>query len=335
MSGTAGPARVLRLLLASPGPHSGQEMAAGLGCSRAAVGKAVAALRAQGLVIQARPRAGYQLISEPDLVLPARVEARLPEDSLGRPLIHFADTDSTNLQARLRAEQGAPHGACLVAEHQSAGRGRLQRRWQAPPGGCLLFSIILRPRLELGRVFSLTNLTALALCRAIEQLGGPSPAIKWPNDVFLEGRKLAGVLTEFAARAESVEYVVVGVGLNVNLSPAQLAQLPAPAASLMAASGQPWDRARLLAAILGQLSELYGQLDPVGPAAWREEYLARFMLKDRLVEVADGPRLLRGQALGVAANGGLLLRDQEGQVRTVLHGDVSVVSVDGVPRGAG
>ncbi|MCA1906312.1 MAG: biotin--[acetyl-CoA-carboxylase] ligase [Desulfarculus sp.] len=322
------PGRVLGLLLAGGGRASGQEMGQRLGVSRAAVGKAVESLRGQGFVITARPRTGYCLEAEPTPPLPARLEARLPAGCLGLPLLHYQDIDSTNLQARRLAEAGAPHGACLVAEHQSAGRGRLDRRWQAPAGACLLFSLLLRPAgLPLAEVFSLTNLAALAVCQAIEQTCGLAPAIKWPNDVFLEGRKLAGILTEFTARAERLDYVVVGVGLNVNLNPDQLAKLPAPANSLLAASGRSWDRALVLAAILQKADALYARLMAGGREVLGQEYNRRSWLTGRQVTVRDGDQVRQGLARGVAPDGALLLEEAPGQISAIRHGDVSLLAI--------
>ena len=168
-------ANVLRLLLEAKAPRSGQEMGGLLGCSRAAVGKAVAALRDQGFVIEARSRAGYSLVSEPHGLNAARVEARLPLGCLGSPLVYLAETDSTNLEARRRAEAGAAHGVCITAEFQTAGRGRLDRAWSAPKGSSLMFSLLLRPKLTLDRVFVLNNIISLAICRAVEQHCGVRP----------------------------------------------------------------------------------------------------------------------------------------------------------------
>jgi len=322
------PAQVLRLLLDSSHHRSGQEMGAVLGCSRAAVGKAMTALRSQGFVVKARPRQGYQLVSEPEAALTERVEARLEPGSLGLPLWHFDRIDSTNLEARRRAEAGAPHGACLVAEFQTAGRGRLDRHWDSPAGLSLMFSLILRPDLALDKVFGLTNLAALAVCRAVEEASELKPMIKWPNDVFLAGRKLAGILTEFTSRAEKVEFVVVGVGLNVNQSAAHLRDLPAPAASLRQATGRPWDRGVLLAGILKQASVLYQGFCAGENESLLTEYTKRFFLQGRRVSVQDGPSLRTGLVRGLAPDGGLLLEETGGQIRRILVGDVSVISMD-------
>lgn len=320
-------ARVLALMLAAGGPVSGQDMGRELGCSRAAVGKAVGALREQGFVIDARPGEGYRLVHEPDAVLPSRVEARLAPGGLGSPLIYFEETASTNLEARRLAEAGAPHGTTVAAEHQSAGRGRLDRSWQAPRGSSLLFSLILRPDFTVDRVFVLNNVVSLAICRALEAGGGLRPLIKWPNDVYLEGGKLAGILTEFTGRAERVDHVVVGVGLNVNLDPADLGPVRTPAVSLLGVTGRRWDRAALLASILDEASALYRNLVDGRQAELMAAYLERSLLRHRRVEVADGDTLRSGVVRGFAEDGALLL-DQDGQGScTVRHGDVSLLSL--------
>lgn len=323
--------RVLKLLLEAQGPRSGQEMGRLLGCSRAAVGKAVANLRQRGFVIEARPRAGYLLVAEPEAVLAERVEARLPEGCLGRPLLHYQTIDSTNLEARRLAEAGAAHGACLCAEHQSAGRGRLGRVWQAPVGASLLFSLLLRPvDLPVELVFLLNNVVSLAVCRAVEGLCGLRAMVKWPNDVFLDGRKLVGVLTEFTCRADRIDHVVVGAGLNVNWSADDLARLPAPAASLLAASGRRWDRAVLLAAILRQADALYATLQAGRLGELRDEYQRQSLLLGRQVTIDDGGALVSGQVAGFEPDGALRLDTGPGRVRIVRHGDVSIKSIAGL-----
>jgi len=319
---TAG--QVLGLLLQGNGERSGQDMAQRLGISRAAVAKIISSLRTQGLEIEAAPRRGYRLVSEPPLLLPAMVEARLKPGSLGLPLVHFPEIDSTNLEARRRAEAGAPHGTCLVAEHQSAGRGRLDRRWQAPKGSALLFSIILRPVLGLRRVFALNNLISLAVCRALEKHGGVEAAIKWPNDVYLEGKKLAGVLTEFTSRAEAVEYAVVGVGLNVNQEMDWLAGLDQPAMSLMAATGHAWNRATLLAQILEEMTALHDHFMAGGGDELAQEYAQRSLILGLEVTVREGQAVRRGKAVGFAPEGALLL-EEDGKINPIHHGDVSLL----------
>jgi len=253
------------------------------------------------------------------------VEARLAPGSLGLPLYYFPEIDSTNLEARRRAESGAPHGACLVAEHQGAGRGRLDRRWQSPKASALLFSLILRHEINLSRIFALNNLVSLALCRALEKHAGLAPAIKWPNDVYLEGKKLAGVLTEFTSRGEMVDHAVVGVGLNVNQPPSWLERLDQPAMSLKAATGHAWHRAELLAWFLGEMSQLYERFVTNGGDEMAGEYAQRSLILGLEVKVREGDTVRQGRATGFAPSGALLL-EENGQTSPIHHGDVSLLS---------
>lgn len=322
--------RVLRLLLEAKGPRSGQEMGDLLGCSRAAIGKAVAVLREQGFVIGARSRSGYSLLSEPAGLSTARVEARLPRGCLGNPLIYLKEIDSTNLETRRRAEAGAVHGTCVTAEYQTAGRGRLDRAWSAPKGSSLMFSLLLRPRLTIDKVFVLNNVISLAVCRAVELHCGVHPMVKWPNDVFLGGRKLVGVLTEFTSREEMLDHVVVGAGINVNWSAEDLAKLEKPAASIMAATGKFWDRAPLLAAILVQAHILYADLEAGKFESLRDEYQQRSLLMGRRVEVDDSGSKLSGTVAGFESDGALVLSTGQGRSRVIRHGDVSLSSVEGL-----
>lgn len=319
---------VLKFLFNSHSQASGEEMGRMLGCSRAAVGKIIDTLRQQGFVINAKTRTGYQLISEPAQLIPARVEARLKEGALGIPHMHFRQIDSTNLEARRRAEDGLPHGACLSTDHQTAGRGRFNRRWVTPEATGLLFSLFLRPSMHLSNVFSLTSMMAVAICAAIENLGGPRAAIKWPNDIYLEGLKLAGILTEFTSCAESIEYVIVGVGLNTNIRKRELDELNAPANSLLAATGRTWDRAILLAEILNQASKLYNDLAHGGRNQVTSMYNERFWLEGKTVEIKEGELVLRGKALGIAPDGALNLELPDGDITQIRNGDVTVLSIN-------
>jgi BirA family biotin operon repressor/biotin-[acetyl-CoA-carboxylase] ligase len=321
------PGKILGLLLKSRSGVSEGEICGFADCSQAETEKALDELRAQGFVIEASNNDGYILVSEPRWVLPARIEARLSQGSLGIPYIYFTEIDSTNLEARKRAEQGLPHGACISAEIQTAGRGRLNRRWEAPSGTSLMFSILFRPSLDLSEVFSITNLMAVSVCTAVEEMGGPSLAIKWPNDIYLEGRKVAGILTEFTSCSEHIQYVVVGVGLNVNINKAQLERIDARATSLLAATGLPWDRAVLFAEIMNHASSLYKGLIQGDRSSLARSYNDRFWLAGKQVEVKDSHEIVKGIAVGVAADGALLLELPQGGTKIIRNGDVTVLSI--------
>lgn len=251
------------------------------------------------------------------------IAAGLPSGVLlGRQIHYYASIGSTNDEARRLASAGAPEGTLIIADEQTAGRGRLHRRWWAPPATSLLFSLIFRPPLAPVQAQQLTMCAGLAAAEAIQAQTGLDVGLKWPNDVVWKGRKLGGILTELETDGERLAYAVVGMGLNVNLDVAALPPLSAPATSLLAALGHPVDRLSLLLAILGHWEARYRCLrQGVSPY---EDWAARLVTVGQQVQVIQGDRLLEGYATGVDATGALLLRRADGQVERIWGGDVTV-----------
>ena len=242
---------------------------------------------------------------------------------VGRRFLFLREIGSTSDVARCLANDGAAEGTVVLAEHQTAGRGRLGRRWHAPPRSSLLLSLIFRPPLAPDQVQQLTMVCGLAVVDAIAATTGLQAGLKWPNDILIGGSKVGGILSEVELRGERVEHAVVGIGLNVNLQPGQLPEgLPVPASSLSSQLGRPTDRIGLLRALLQSLDERYVALcRGVSP---HEEWAQHLTMLGQTVVVKLGQALLEGVAEGVAPNGALLLRLPDGQSRTILAGDVSL-----------
>jgi len=265
---------------------------------------------------------GSRKATDADLSAEA-IRAALTTRFVGRNLVYLPETDSTNTKARRLARQGAPEGTLVIADYQTAGRGRFNRRWLAPPGSSLLLSLIFRPPLAPHQAQRLTMLCGLALLEAIETETGLRADLKWPNDVVLAGRKVAGILTELSLRGATVDYAVVGVGLNVNLDPARLpADLLTPATALSHEAGRRVDRLSLLGAFLQAVEQRYLALR----AGWspREEWARRLVTLGRRVVISEGERTFDGLAEGVDADGALLVRLDDGRLRKVLAGDVTL-----------
>lgn len=244
---------------------------------------------------------------------------------LGRPYTYIPETGSTNDDLKRLAAAGAPHGAVLLAEYQSAGRGRLDRRWEASPGTSLLFSVLLRPAgWPVERGGWLTMLTALAAAEAVEAVAGLRASLKWPNDVMVGERKTGGLLLDTTLDTRGrLETAVVGVGLNVNIPAEQLPDAVTPATSLFVAGGRPVARRALLVDLLARLERHYDAAaagnSPV--AAWA----ARLATLGRAVRVTQGSaEPLLGTAEATDEWGRLLLRDAAGRLHTVAAGDVSL-----------
>lgn len=252
-----------------------------------------------------------------------RILAGLRTAFVGRNLLYLLETGSTNDEARRLAEAGAPDGTLVIADYQTAGRGRLNRRWEAPPGCCLLLSLIFRPNLAQQQAQRLTMICGLAVVEAIESETGLQAGLKWPNDVVLNGAKVAGILTEVGLSGERLVQAVVGIGLNVNLDPAQLpGDLLTPVGSLSQALGRPVDRLSLLWALLSAVERRYLALQAGGSP--HLEWLSRLTMLGKPVTVSGAGTSRYGVAEGVNADGGLLLRLADDSLETVWAGDVTL-----------
>jgi BirA family biotin operon repressor/biotin-[acetyl-CoA-carboxylase] ligase len=244
----------------------------------------------------------------------------------GRNLISLPSTGSTNDVLKELAARGVPEGTVVVTDEQTAGRGRLSRRWFAPRGTSLLLSILFRPSLDLRRASWLTMLSSLSATDAVRQTSGLEVVLKWPNDLIVEGegdwRKLAGVLTETGLVGEQLEFVVVGIGINVNVEPGDLSALAQNATSILAETGQEVDRGALLAALLEGVEARYQRMQ-AGESP-REEWAACLATIGCRVQATTSEGAINGVAETVDENGALLLRTSDGGLVRLLAGDVTL-----------
>ena len=244
-------------------------------------------------------------------------------ERLGTQFHYFAEVDSTNTQARKLAERGGAEGEIVIAEAQTQGRGRLGRRWQSPPFANLYFSVILRPTLAPSRAPQITLMAAVALAETVAQFV-PQPAmIKWPNDILVDGKKLAGILTEAACDAERLNYVILGIGVNLNY---RLSSMPddlrGRATSVAELAGNSVDRESFLMRLIHALNRCYGELEESGFAALAPRWDARFGQRGKRVRVDLLDQSIAGRAIGIDHEGALLIEDSQGECHRVLAGDV-------------
>ncbi|HTS79372.1 MAG TPA: biotin--[acetyl-CoA-carboxylase] ligase [Myxococcaceae bacterium] len=316
---------VLEMLL-----ESGQDFASGealsgkLGLSRTAVWKVVNALRDRGYAIEAVPSRGYRLIRVPDRLGALEIVPLLETHDLGRTVHAFDSLGSTSEHAFRLAGEGAEHGELVVAEQQTAGRGRRGRSWASPAGKNLYASLVLRPELPPQRAPELTLLAAVAVAETLRG-EGVEATIKWPNDLQVGGRKIAGILTELSAEADRVHFVILGIGVNLNAAPADFPpELAEVATSVLRVTGRRVNRAAFAARLLRTLEHWLDvhEQEGFGPvrARWRE--LSSTLGLEVLVKTDR--RELRGKAEDIDADGALLLRTEDG-VERVLAGDVEQV----------
>ncbi len=242
--------------------------------------------------------------------------------TIGREVERYEQVVSTNDRVRERAEQGAAEGLVIVAEEQTAGRGRMGRRWLAPKGSSLQFSILLEPPLAPWEAFRLTQIAALAISSTLRREFGLSPALKWPNDVLLNEKKCAGILIETALEGDALAFAILGIGLNVNYSMCDYPDLAAFATTIQDELGHPADRDELEAALLSKLDEYYGRLRAGEDfyTEWREQVSTL----GRPIRVSTPQGILTGIAEDVARDGALLLRCN-GRLIPLYAGDVTVL----------
>jgi BirA family transcriptional regulator, biotin operon repressor / biotin---[acetyl-CoA-carboxylase] ligase len=323
-------ARILQFLAeGGDGYISGEALSNRLGLSRTAVWKHVEGLRLKGYRIEAVPAKGYRLVGRPDRLSALEIQPLLSTRALGRVLHHHDTVGSTNAAAFRLAQDGAPHGTVVVAEQQTAGKGRRGRAWVSPPGLNLYFSAILRPELPPQRAPELTLVAAVALAETLRETGAEA-AIKWPNDVQLAGRKVAGILTELSAEPERVHFVIVGVGVNLNAGqehfPEELRTL---ATSLFQTLGRPVPRALFAAALWNRLETWLDTYLATGFDVVRARWKALSSTLGQQVRVRTDRGDWEGFAEDIDPTGALLVRVADGRVERVLAGDVEQLR----PRG--
>lgn len=318
---------ILHLLRTEAGYLSGQHFSRELGVSRTAVWKHISALRNDGYRIEAVPSRGYRLISSPDTIDPHEVRAQLEGARVGRRLEYFKTTVSTNADAFRLSEGGAVEGTVVLADSQSGGKGRRGRVWASPAGVNLYCSVVLRPAIMPHEAPQLTFLSAVAAARAIEQTTKLVPEIKWPNDLLVSGKKVAGLLNEMSAETDGINFVILGIGVNLNMTSDQFPDdLRQPATSLLLESGVPVDRSRFAGTMLNELDRLYSDFLAHGFGPVREEWQRRCNASGRQVLVSDsGTECTGGHFIGIDSDGALLLRSEDGSVHRITCGDVRVI----------
>ncbi len=316
---------ILDILRSAQGFVSGETISKELGISRNAVHKHIQSLRRRGFRIVGVSRRGYRLEEEPTRLSMAAVTERAADILFSHTYRYYDELASTNTEARLLAAQGAPEGLVVVTECQTAGRGRLGRRWVSPAGKGLLFSVVLRPELTLGDVHMLTLVAGVAAAEALERHVGGPVALKWPNDLFLEDRKVGGILMEVAGEQDIVEWVVLGIGLNVNTEYRELpVQLRRSATSLKMVTGRDHDRSEVLGDLLVSISGHYLHAVRSGFARALSGFRQRDYLYRRAVTVETRHGPVAGTAAGVDDHGALLVELPQRRIQSFYSGDVTL-----------
>ncbi len=320
-------AKILAALRDHPEGVSGEQLATSLAISRAAVWARMESLRQAGYDITAGPHNGYRLVGTPDLLhaddLLSRVSGRVRV--IGRDIQVFKETTSTNDIIEKMARDGLREGFVVFAESQTKGRGRLGRKWISPPGKGLWLSVLLRPALRPQETTQLTIASATALLRSIIQVTGLQPQIKWPNDLLIGDRKVAGILTELSAEPDRVHHVTLGIGVDVNMKESEWPlELRSVATSLRMVAGFEISRVELAATLLENLDRDYARICRGGFGEVADEWEEHCTTLGREVTVQMGHRTIQGRAESLDDDGALLVRTEHGLLERVMGGDLTL-----------
>jgi BirA family biotin operon repressor/biotin-[acetyl-CoA-carboxylase] ligase len=304
---------------------SGSRIAKEIGVSRSTVWRWVERLREVGVCVKGKPNTGYFLEGVPDILTPDMLRQRLKGSMFAKRIQHFFRTDSTNRVAMELGYAGEPEGAVILAEEQTAGRGRAGRRWHSERAAGIYVTLLLRPKISPVQAPLLTLLAGLSAHAAIQSQTGMRPDVKWPNDLILNGKKLGGILTEMHAEPTLVRFVIVGIGINVNQEtfPSELNRV---ATSLRVETGKNQSRLELLTRLLREFETDYNRFLRDGSSSVTERFtqVSSYALGKK-VRVTNGNETYVGVTAGLRPEGLLQVQREDGAVVAVLAGDVAEI----------
>lgn len=320
---------ILKLLKEADGYISGQELCTRFGVSRTAVWKVMNQLKEEGYEIEAVRNKGYVLRSMSDVLSKEEILSNMETRWAGANVVYFDKTDSTNIQARKQADLGAPHGTLVVADRQEGGKGRRGRGWESPSGVGIWMSLLLRPQISSISASMLTLLMALAAEKGIREATGIESQIKWPNDLTVNKKKICGILTEMSTELMEIQYVVIGIGINVCQAEFP-EEIKKTATSLYLESGEKHQRSRIIAKIMEAMEGYYEKfIETEDMSGLMEEYNAKLVNLGNEVCVLAPSGEFRGISEGINEKGGLIVRLPDGTKTEVISGEVSVRGVYG------
>jgi len=304
---------------------SGEILAQKLGISRVAVWKQIQRLKDMGYEIIAGQNLGYCLASRPDLLIPQEIQRGLFTKYIGKEVYYFSELKSTNIIAKEKAShkaEGINEGALIIAERQSAGKGRLGREWFSPTGGIWL-SIILYPQLSPSYISRITLMAAVAVVKAIKICTQIESQIKWPNDILINEKKVCGILTEMSAEPDIINWVVVGIGININIEHQEFPEdIQENAISLKEVFGKEISRVKMVQIFLQEFEKYYENLNRRKFSSILKEWKLYSHTLRRKIKVDMGERIITGEAVEINEEGALILKKEDGKLVKIISGTI-------------
>ena len=304
---------------------SGEEIAQSLEVSRTAVWNHIEKLKLIGYLFEAIPHLGYKLVGIPDKLLPDEIQFGLETETIGKKILSYESTASTNDVAYGLALDGAAEGTVIVAEVQEKGRGRMGREWISPSGKNILCSIVLRPSIEPAYIPVMTVMCAVGVALSIREVTGLPALIKWPNDVYIQKKKVSGILLEQKAELDRIDFIIAGIGINVNTQTADFSSELQQTATSLSIEKKMWiDRISLLQKVLFFIEKKYEMVQKGNYEDIINEWLSLSMTIGKRVVAQQKKGTIDGEAIGIEPNGSLLVRDDIGKIHNILSGDLKI-----------
>lgn len=321
---------ILRMIRQSSGYVSGQSLCEALGVSRTAVWKYVNQLKEEGYEFDAVSNKGYRIVKYPDIITREEIESMLPEGLAVTNVVYYHETDSTNTRAKQAAEDGEKSGTLFITECQTGGRGRRGRTWESPAGSGIWMSLLLRPEIKPFDASMLTIVAAMGMKDAIEEIigggtgqGGIHCKIKWPNDIVLGDRKICGMLTEMSAETDWINYVVIGIGVNVNTTEFD-DSIKDTASSILLQTGRSVKRSDIVVAFAKHFSKYYDEfLKKCNLSGLADDYNKALINVGRDVKIVERDGSFVATAVGIDETGSLIV-EKDGDTKRIVAGEVSV-----------
>lgn len=317
--------KILSLLKSSGDYISGEQLSQAFGITRSAIWKYINALRSEGYNIDSVTNKGYKLTDCSNVTNKFELTYGLNTKWIAKELVYLQNVDSTNQEVK-RIAQAHPHGTVVVAEHQTAGKGRLGRVWSSPNGTGLWFSILLKPEIAPNQIAGITLACGLGVCKAIRKFTGLNALIKWPNDIIIGNKKICGILTEMTAEADRINYAVAGIGINVNTTEFD-EDIKHKATSLSVESDTTVNRAELFKEIMLNLEEEFDNYFSNPDSAISDEYTSLCATLGREVTVTRGNTTFIGKAIDIQNTGDLVVELADGTRVNVSSGEVTVQGI--------
>lgn len=324
--------KILKLLKRAKNQYvSGEELSSIFGMSRTAIWKRIDSIKEEGFIVEAVTKKGYRLIKKDtsaDINAPygkLAVQSEITGSVMGHNFKFLRETDSTNSVLKKMAAENAPEGTVVLADIQNAGRGRRGKAWMSAPGLGIWMSILLRPNLHPSSVQTLTLAASVAVMIALEPMGIKGLGIKWPNDILINRKKVCGILTELSAEAEKVEWVILGIGLNVNHSKSDFPHdMASIATSLRMNINTGLNRSLIAANIINEVEKVYQGFIEKGSSWVVDEWKKRNITLGKTIDVISQTGSFSAEAFDITTEGKLIVKDDDGKVHEVLSGEISI-----------